>query len=82
MVARAVMHFTDFISHTRVKQDALGRSRLAGINVRHDPDVASVCELCFPWHFEIYFYLISFLTSDNARKPCSLPPYGEHLPSS
>jgi hypothetical protein len=45
------VHFADFVSHARVEQDAFGRSGLAGINVRHDPDVASVCELCFPWHF-------------------------------
>ena len=36
----AFMHFTDFVRDTRVEQDALGRRRLAGINVRHDADVA------------------------------------------
>src|SRR3546814_4963320 len=36
----AVMDFADLIRPARIKQDALGRRRLTGINVGHDADVA------------------------------------------
>ena len=36
----AVIHITNLVDQTRVKQDPLGRRRLAGVNVRGDPDVA------------------------------------------
>src|SRR3990167_2497709 len=36
----AVMHFADLVVHTCVEQDALGRRRLAGIDVRGNADVA------------------------------------------
>src|SRR3990167_1370176 len=36
----AVMHFADLVVHTGVEQDALGRRRLAGIDVRGNADVA------------------------------------------
>ena len=43
----------DLVRHARIKQDALGRSGLAGVDMRHDADVARVCELCLAWHFWI-----------------------------
>jgi hypothetical protein len=35
------MHFANAVRDARVKQDSFGRSRLAGIDVGHDPDVAA-----------------------------------------
>src|SRR5208337_1069538 len=41
----AVPSSTDpILGHTRVIQDALGRCGLAGIDVRHDPDIAGILE--------------------------------------
>ena len=41
----AVVHLTDLVAHTGVVEDALGCRRLAGINVRHDADVADLVEV-------------------------------------
>ena len=38
----AVVHLTDLVADTGVVEDALGRRRLAGIDVRHDADVADL----------------------------------------
>ena len=42
---RAVVRLTDLVVGARVEQDALGRRRLAGIDVRHDADVADLREV-------------------------------------
>ena len=39
------MHLTDLVADTGVVEDALGRRRLAGIDVRHDADVADLGEV-------------------------------------
>ena len=44
MVGGAVVDLTDLVALPRVVQDALGRGRLAGIDVRHDADVAGALE--------------------------------------
>src|SRR5262249_28590558 len=36
----ALVHLADFVGAAGVVEDALGRRRLAGVDVRHDPDVA------------------------------------------
>ena len=41
----AVVRFADLVVHTRVEQDALGSSGLAGINVGHDADVADLAKV-------------------------------------
>ena len=41
---RAFMHLTDLVGDAGVEQDALGRRRLAGIDVGHDADVATTIE--------------------------------------
>ena len=41
----AVVHLADLVVDARVEQDALGRRRLAGIDVRHDADVADLVEV-------------------------------------
>jgi hypothetical protein len=33
------MHLADTVGDARIEEDALGRRRLASVNVRHDPDV-------------------------------------------
>jgi hypothetical protein len=40
----AVMHFADLVALAGVEQDALGRRRLASINVSHDAEVTVVFE--------------------------------------
>ena len=44
---RALVDLADLVGAPGVVEDALGRRRLAGVDVRHDPDVAGVleCEL-------------------------------------
>ena len=37
---RAIMHFAQTVRTTRVVQDTLGHRGLAGIDVRHDADIA------------------------------------------
>src|SRR4029077_10042229 len=44
----AFIHRTDLVGHTRIEQDALGRRRLACVDVRHDPDVAGILEFEHP----------------------------------
>ena len=40
----AFVDFTDLMDHAGVKKDALGQRRLAGVNVRGDPDVPRLFE--------------------------------------
>jgi hypothetical protein len=44
------VHFTDFVVDPGVEQDALRRSGLTGINVRHDADISIPFEWNFPSH--------------------------------
>ena len=48
----AVVNFTDFVVHARVKQDALGRRRLAGVDVSANTDVTVALDRCLASHFE------------------------------
>ena len=41
----AVVHLTDLVADTGVVEDALGRRGLAGVDVRHDADVADLVEV-------------------------------------
>ena len=41
----AVVHLTDLVAHTGVVEDALRGRRLAGIDVRHDADVADLVQV-------------------------------------
>jgi hypothetical protein len=38
------MDFADLMGNTGIKKDALGRRRLAGVDVRHDTDITGFCE--------------------------------------
>jgi hypothetical protein len=33
------VHLADTVRDARIEEDALGRRRLTGVNVRHNPDV-------------------------------------------
>ena len=46
----AFVHFTELVGHAGVEKDALGRSGLPGIDVRHDADVAQVRQWNQAWH--------------------------------
>ncbi len=37
----ALVHLADTVRDARIEEDALGRRRLAGVNVRHDPDISA-----------------------------------------
>ncbi len=47
---RALVHLADLVGAPGVVEDALGRRRLTGVDVRHDPDVAGVFECELTWH--------------------------------
>ena len=47
---RALVHLADLVRAAGVVEDALGRRRLTGVDVRHDPDVAGVFECVLAWH--------------------------------
>ena len=47
----AVVHFADLVVDARVVKDALGRGRLARIDVGHDADVAGLFEWVLPGHW-------------------------------
>jgi hypothetical protein len=38
------MHLADTVGDTRIKQDALGRRCLAGVNVRHDSNIPATIQ--------------------------------------
>ena len=46
----ALVDLADLVGAPGVVEDALGRRRLAGVDVRHDPDVAGVFEGELTWH--------------------------------
>ncbi len=46
----AIVDLADLVGAPRVVEDALGRRRLARVDVGHDPDVAGVLECELAWH--------------------------------
>src|SRR5918995_582655 len=46
----AFVYLADLVRNSGVEQDALGRRRLSGIDVRHDADVARPVQWCLAWH--------------------------------
>src|SRR4029453_1474226 len=52
---RAVVDLTDLVVDTGVEEDALRRRGLAGVDVRHDPDVAGLGELGHGGHVSLLF---------------------------
>ena len=49
----AVVHFADFMRLAGIEQDALGRRRLTGVDMGHDPEVSVVFDLVAAGHREI-----------------------------
>src|SRR6185295_9713501 len=67
----AVVHFADLMRLAGVVEDALGRRRLAGIDVGHDADVAIVSDrggASHGWGFLVEG--AGPITSGNAQTPC------------
>jgi hypothetical protein len=48
------MHFANAVRDARIKQDALCRSRLSGVNVRHDSDVPATIQSYCASHGNIF----------------------------
>src|SRR5204863_9278876 len=71
----AFVHFADLVCDPGIEQDPLGGRGLAGLDVRHDADVACLGEGYLPWH-DWTLRLSAEPTSDNAQTPCSLRPSG------
>ena len=44
MVAVPFVHFADTVRDARIEQNALGRRRFSGVDVRHDPDVPATIQ--------------------------------------
>src|SRR5262249_57763217 len=84
----ALVHLADLVGPPGVVQDALGRRRLARIDVGHDPDVARLLKRVLPLHVRPLFCVLETKrgaglrpplvkpppTSGNARTPCCPPP--------
>ena len=58
----AFVHFADLVGLAGVIKDALGRRRLAGVDVRHDTDVAIAVERMAAGHF------LGFLSDVGGRR--------------
>ena len=73
----ALVHLTHLVGAAGVVEDPLGRRRLAGVDVSHDPDVAHAVERsgCRDGTHER-------ITSGSARRPCWPAPSGRCRPSS
>jgi len=54
----AVVDLADLVVHARVEQDALGRGRLPGVDVRRDADVPITLDRCFACHGHYPGYLL------------------------
>ncbi len=63
----AVMDFADLVGLAGVIEDALGRRRLAGVDVRHDADIAIALERMAAGHDS------SLGCRVGARRACELP---------
>src|SRR2546422_270339 len=72
---RAFVHLADPVHPSRVEQDALGRRRLARVDVGDDADVPNFVERYGLRHARS---LRVCLTTGNAQTPCSLQPCGAY----
>ena len=70
----AFVHLADLVALAGVIEDPLGRRRLAGIDVRHDAEVAVVLDGVVAGHCSVLLILLSAVTSGNARRRGWLPP--------
>ena len=65
---RAVVHFTDLVALAGVVEDALGRRGLAGVDVRHDADVACAIQGELALGHLLYFTSVSRCGYTNYRE--------------
>ena len=77
----AVVHLAHLVALAGVIEDALGRRGLAGIDVRHDAEVAVVLDRMGAGHGDQSFAVAGF-TSDSARTRGWLRPSGACLRAS
>ena len=61
----ALVHLAHLVGASRVVEDPLGRRRLAGVDVRHDPDVADALESVAPC---VRVFSAIFVTSSFALR--------------
>ena len=86
----AFVRLADLAVLTGVVKNTLGRSRLAGINMRHDTDVANHFKFMVSGHVQSPFFsgcaghrpaqYAKEITSGSGRTPCWPRPYGAFLP--
>src|SRR6201999_2406480 len=76
------VHFADFVPLAGVIQDALGGRGLAGIDMRHDTEVAVVLYGMNAGHGLFLKFRCFAVTSDSARRRDWLPPSGARLHAS
>jgi hypothetical protein len=62
--SRALVYLSHLVGSAGVEQDALGRRRLTGVDVRHDPDVSGLLEGNFAWHLSSFW---------AEKRPCPGP---------
>ena len=58
---RAFVHFTDLVIDAGVVEHPLGRGGLAGVDVRHDADIAHIFYGSFTRHLATYFRYFRFV---------------------
>ena len=61
-----LMNLTDAVVHTRIKENAFRRRRLAGIDVSHDADVAAFAERNVACHGVLLFCEPGFAVALNS----------------
>ena len=77
------VHFADLVALAGVIEDALGRRGLAGVDMRHDTEVAVVLDGMLAGHgLFLQNPFVSPFTSDSARRRGWLPPSGARLHAS
>src|SRR6266568_2227213 len=71
----ALMDFANLVRDAGVEKDALGRGRLAGIDVRHDADVSVALEGCDTGHGCLFF--LATLNANPTRRLAALQTSSE-----
>ena len=64
----ALVNLADFVRAARVVEDALGRRRLTGVDVRHDPDVSGLEERELAGHGELWCWVGRFGQEKRATR--------------
>src|SRR5262249_38889131 len=75
----AFVHLAHLVPLAGVIENPLSRSRLAGIDVGHDAEIAVILYRVAAWHGVSLQSSLLAVTSGNARTPGWLPPFGACL---